>query len=176
MTEEADTPPVSANIDALLDPGAHARDAAKVFLSEFAAKRGIADSLDEDGMLSAEADGLKMMLVPLEDRPLVLATVEIDADLQTAPELARMFLQANLDWTATGGGTFASLGEEDKPHLCRLLFVQPGEMDAFAADVAAMFNVASTWVDALEADDGDFDEDRDEDENEDTISNAWLKA
>ena len=174
MTEEADAPRVSANIDALLDTGAHARDAAKAFLSEFAAKKGIADSLDEDGMLSAEADGLKMMLVPLEDRPLVLATVELEADLRNEPELARMFLQANLDWTATGGGTFASLGEEEKPHLCRLLFVQAGATDAFAADVAAMFNVASAWSDALEADGEDFDDD--EDQDEDTISNAWLKA
>ena len=176
MTEEADAARVLARLDALLQPKAHASGAAKSFLSDFAAKKGIpADSLNDEGMLQAEAGGLTMMLAPLEDRPMVLATVEIEADLQDEPELARMFLEANLDWTATGGGTFASLGEDERPHLCRLIFVQPGETDAFAEEVAAMFNVARAWLDALDADDDDFDDD-DLEEDADTISNSWVKA
>ena len=171
MTEEADAAPALAKLDALLQRKAHASGAAKMFLSDFAAKTGIsADTLNDEGMLQAEAGGLTMMLTPLEDRPMVLATIEIEADLQEEPELARTFLEANLDWTATGGGTFASLGEDEQPHLCRLIFVQPGETDAFAEEVAAMFNVAGAWLDALDADDDDFEED------EDTISNGWVKA
>lgn len=171
MTEEADAARVLAKMDALLQRKAHVGGAAKTFLSDFAAKKGIpANALNDEGMLLAEADGLTMMLVPLEDRPMVLATVEIAADLRNEPELARTFLEANLDWTATGGGTFASLSEDEQPHLCRLIFVQPGETDAFAEEVAAMFNVANAWLDALDADDDDFEED------EDTISNRWVKA
>ena len=171
MTEEADAASADAIRDALLQQGAQASGAAKAFLSEFAAKKGIStDSLEDNGMLAAEAAGLHMMLAPLDDRPMVLATIEIDVDLRDDPELARTFLQANLDWTATGGGTFASLGEDDKPHLCRLIFVQPGATDAFAEEIAAMFNVANAWLDALEMDEDDLADE------EDTISNAWLKA
>lgn len=171
MTEEADVAPVLAKLDALLQQKAHTRGGAKSFLTDFAAKTGIpADSLNDEGMLQADAGGLTMMLTPLEDRPMVLATVEIDADLQEEPELARTFLEANLDWAATGGGTFASLGEDERPHLCRLIFVQPGETDAFVEDVAAMFNVASAWLAALDTDDDDVEED------ENTVSNGWVKA
>ena len=171
MTEEANAAPSDAIRDALLQQGAQPSGAAKAFLCEFAAEKGIStDSLEDSGMLAAEAEGLHMMLVPMEDRSMVLATIEIDADLRDNPELARTFLRANLDWTATGGGTFASLGEDDKPHLCRLIFVQPGATDAFAEEIAAMFNVADAWLETLEMDEDDPADD------EDTISNAWLKA
>ena len=170
-SEEADAATADAIRDALLQQGAQANGAAKTFLGEFAAQKGISTgSLEDNGMLAAESAGLHMMLAPLDDRPMVLATIEIDVDLRDDPELARTFLRANLDWTATGGGTFASLGDDEKPHLCRLIFIQPGATDAFAEEIAAMFNVVNAWLDALE-----MDEDDPADE-ENTISNAWLKA
>lgn len=170
MTEDFGATDLPTQLSALLNGAAHSADMAKAFLAEFAAANGISDGLLEDGMLMAEAEDMQMMLVPLPDRPMVLATVELEADLREEPQLARAFLEANLDWTATGGGTFASLGEEETPHLCRLIFVQPGAVEAFAEEVAGVFEVARAWLEALDDDEPDFAPE------EGAVAQKWMKA
>lgn len=170
MTEHFGGTDMSMQLSALLNGAAHSADMAKAFLAEFAAAKGISDGLLDDGMLMAEAEGMEMMLVPLPDRPMVLATVELEVDLGEEPDLARAFLEANLDWAATGGGTFASLGEEETPHLCRLIFVQPGAVEAFAEEVAGVFEVARAWLEALDEEEPDFAPE------EGAVAQNWMKA
>lgn len=170
MTEDFGASDIPTQLSALLNGAEHSADMAKAFLAEFAASKGISEGLLDDGMLMAEAEGMEMMLVPLPDRPMVLATVELKADLGEEPELARAFLEANLDWTATGGGTFASLGEDETPHLCRLIFVQPGAVEAFTEEIAGVFEVARAWLEALDDDEPDFEPE------EDAAAQKWMKA
>jgi hypothetical protein len=134
-----------------LDETRATREVIERTIAAFTKRHELPDiTFGEAGFVTLTAgDGLEIVLSLVDGLPGVLAIAEMPSEPGSRGRLARLLLQANMNWQETGGGIFAILPPDKEIHLCRQIIIGAGDDVGFERDLMRFIEDARQWREAV---------------------------